>query len=83
MNAYNGQRIGAATVALGLAEGAYELALAYAQEREQFGRPICLTWLDIVDRLPAETTEHAMSAERRSEADCVLDYHEDALLHFR
>jgi 3-sulfinopropanoyl-CoA desulfinase len=28
MNAYNGQRIGAATVALGLAEGAYELALA-------------------------------------------------------
>lgn len=41
MNAYNGQRIGAATVALGLAEGAYELGLAYAQEREQFGRPIC------------------------------------------
>jgi 3-sulfinopropanoyl-CoA desulfinase len=41
MNAYNGQRIGAATVALGLAEGAYELGLAYAQERHQFGRPIC------------------------------------------
>jgi alkylation response protein AidB-like acyl-CoA dehydrogenase len=41
MNAYNGQRIGAATVALGLAEGAYDLALAYTQEREQFGRPIC------------------------------------------
>jgi alkylation response protein AidB-like acyl-CoA dehydrogenase len=40
MTAYNGQRIGAATVALGLAEGAYELALAYVQEREQFGRPI-------------------------------------------
>jgi len=41
MDAYNGQRIGAATVALGLAEGAYELGLAYSQEREQFGRPIC------------------------------------------
>ena len=41
MNAYNGQRIGAATVALGLAEGAYELALGYAKERHQFGRPIC------------------------------------------
>ncbi|HZB93760.1 MAG TPA: 3-sulfinopropanoyl-CoA desulfinase [Stellaceae bacterium] len=40
MEAYNGQRIGAATVALGLAEGAYRLALAYVQEREQFGRPI-------------------------------------------
>jgi alkylation response protein AidB-like acyl-CoA dehydrogenase len=41
MNAYNGQRIGAATVALGIASGAYELALDYAQERVQFGRPIC------------------------------------------
>jgi hypothetical protein len=40
MNAYNGQRIGAATVAFGLAEGAYEAALAYSAEREQFGRPI-------------------------------------------
>ena len=40
MNAYNGQRVGAATVAIGIAVGAYELALAYAHEREQFGRPI-------------------------------------------
>src|SRR5712671_7848497 len=40
MNAYNGQRIGAATVALGLAEGAYELALDYSKTRKQFGRPI-------------------------------------------
>ncbi len=40
MNAYNGQRVGAATVAFGLAEGAYEAALAYSAEREQFGRPI-------------------------------------------
>jgi alkylation response protein AidB-like acyl-CoA dehydrogenase len=40
MDAYNGQRVGAATVALGLAQGAYEHALAYAQSREQFGRPI-------------------------------------------
>ena len=41
MDAYNSQRVGAATVALGLAEGAYDLALAYSKEREQFGRPIC------------------------------------------
>ncbi len=40
MNAYNGQRVGAATVALGIAESAYELALDYARERRQFGRPI-------------------------------------------
>jgi alkylation response protein AidB-like acyl-CoA dehydrogenase len=40
MAAYNGQRLGAATVALGLAQGAFELAVRYAGEREQFGRPI-------------------------------------------
>ena len=40
MDAYNTQRVGAATVALGLAQGAFEAALAYARERHQFGRPI-------------------------------------------
>ena len=40
MAAYNAQRVGAGTVALGLAQGAYELALDHAREREQFGRPI-------------------------------------------
>jgi alkylation response protein AidB-like acyl-CoA dehydrogenase len=40
MAAYNAQRVGAATVALGLAQGAYEPALDPAREREQFGRPI-------------------------------------------
>ena len=49
MHAYNGQRVGAGTVALGIAAGAYELALEYSQQREQFGRPICefqgLQWM--------------------------------------
>ncbi|MFT5393724.1 MAG: alkylation response protein AidB-like acyl-CoA dehydrogenase [Gammaproteobacteria bacterium] len=49
MNAYNGQRVGAGTVALGVAGGAYEQALAYVQERHQFGRPIAefqgLQWM--------------------------------------
>lgn len=49
MNAYNGQRVGAATVALGVAQGAYELALDYARTRQQFGRPIAefqgLQWM--------------------------------------
>jgi len=40
MSAYNGQRLGAATVALGLAQGALEAAAQHAKEREQFGRPI-------------------------------------------
>ena len=41
--------VGLGTVALGIAQGAYEHALAYAQERKQFGRPICefqgLQWM--------------------------------------
>jgi hypothetical protein len=49
MNAYNAQRVGAATVSLGIAQGAYDLALEYSQKREQFGRPICefqgLQWM--------------------------------------
>ena len=40
MRAYNSQRIGAASVALGIAQGAYEEALAYVDQREQFARPI-------------------------------------------
>ena len=40
MNAYNGQRVGAGTVALGVAQGAYEQALDFVKLREQFGRPI-------------------------------------------
>jgi len=49
MNAYNGQRVGAGTVALGVAAGAYETACDYIQLREQFGRPIAefqgLQWM--------------------------------------
>jgi alkylation response protein AidB-like acyl-CoA dehydrogenase len=49
MAAYNSQRVGAGMVALGIAQGAYELALEYTQQREQFGRPICefqgLQWM--------------------------------------
>ncbi|MEE8303446.1 MAG: acyl-CoA dehydrogenase family protein [Candidatus Tectomicrobia bacterium] len=49
MSAYNGQRVGAGTVALGVAQGAFDQAVAYAQERLQFGRPIAefqgLQWM--------------------------------------
>jgi hypothetical protein len=49
MTAYNSQRVGAASVALGIGEGAYEMALGFVQEREQFGRPIAefqgLQWM--------------------------------------
>jgi len=36
----DGGRISIAALGLGIAEGAYKTALAYSQEREQFGRPI-------------------------------------------
>lgn len=40
MNVLNGGRIGIASQALGIATGAYELALKYAQERKAFGKEI-------------------------------------------
>jgi short/branched chain acyl-CoA dehydrogenase len=36
----DGGRISVAAMGVGLAQGAYDLALAYANERQQFGRPI-------------------------------------------
>jgi alkylation response protein AidB-like acyl-CoA dehydrogenase len=40
METLNGGRIGIAAQALGIASGAYELALAYSKERKTFGKPI-------------------------------------------
>ncbi len=40
MKILDGGRISIASLALGIAKGAYEAALKYAQERQQFGRPI-------------------------------------------
>ena len=49
MNAYNSQRVGAGTIAMGVAAGALEHAKRYLKERKQFGRPIAefqgLQWL--------------------------------------
>ncbi len=40
MTTLNGGRIGIASQALGIASGAYELALQYSKERKTFGKPI-------------------------------------------
>src|SRR5437588_349137 len=49
MNAYNSQRVGAGTVAMGIAAGALEHALDWTKSRAQFGRPIAefqgLQWM--------------------------------------
>lgn len=49
MNAYNSQRVGAGTVAMGIAAGALDEALDWVKTREQFGRPIAefqgLQWM--------------------------------------
>ena len=71
MNAYNSQRVGAGTVALGLAAGAYELALDFVKEREQFGRPIAefqgLQWMlaDMSIKLEAARSLTWRAAESR------------------
>jgi len=71
MNAYNSQRVGAGTVGLGLAAGAYELALDFVKEREQFGRPIAefqgLQWMlaDMSVKLEAARSLTWRAAESR------------------
>jgi len=40
MNGYNAQRIGASSVALGIAQGAHDLALAYMDQRVAFGQKL-------------------------------------------
>lgn len=41
MQILDGGRISIAALGLGIAQGAFEAALAYSKEREQFGQPIC------------------------------------------
>jgi alkylation response protein AidB-like acyl-CoA dehydrogenase len=59
MNAYNSQRVGAGTVAMGIAAGALEHAVDFVKTREQFGRPVGefqgLQWMlaDMQTRLTA------------------------------
>ena len=75
MNAYNSQRVGAGTVGLGLATGAYELALDFVKEREQFGRPIAefqgLQWMlaDMSTRLEAARSLTYRAAASRGPGD--------------
>jgi len=41
MGSFGPERVGNAAMCLGIAQGAFELARAYSEQRRQFGRPIC------------------------------------------
>jgi len=73
MQAYNAQRVGAGTVALGIAQGAFEEALAYAKVRHQFGRPIAefqgLQWMLADMSTQLEAARHLLHAAACSGTD--------------
>jgi alkylation response protein AidB-like acyl-CoA dehydrogenase len=77
MTILNAGRIGIAAQALGIAQGAYEAALAYAKLREQFGQPIAefqavgFTLADMATRIKAARLLTYEAAWRK---DQHLDY---------
>jgi alkylation response protein AidB-like acyl-CoA dehydrogenase len=79
MNAYNSQRVGAGTVAMGIAAGALDLALDWVKEREQFGRPIGefqgLQWMlaDMQTQLTASRLMLYAVARSRGEGSAFPD----------
>jgi alkylation response protein AidB-like acyl-CoA dehydrogenase len=81
MTILNAGRIGIAAQALGIAQGAYEAALAYAQVREQFGKPIAeqqavgFTLADMATRIKAARLLTYEAAWRKDQG---LDYIKDA-----
>jgi glutaryl-CoA dehydrogenase len=73
-------RAGVAWMATGCARGAYEYALAYAKERQQFGRPIAGFQLvqDLLVRMLANVTASACLCLRLSQLqdlDAAKDHH--------
>jgi alkylation response protein AidB-like acyl-CoA dehydrogenase len=78
MNAYNSQRVGAGTVAMGVAAGAFEHAVEWVRSREQFGRPIGefqgLQWMlaDMQTHLTASRLMLYAAARSRGPAGSVF-----------
>jgi alkylation response protein AidB-like acyl-CoA dehydrogenase len=78
INAYNSQRVGAGTVAMGIAQGALEHAVSWAKSREQFGRPIGefqgLQWMlaDMQVQLTASRLMLYAAAESRGPGGSVF-----------
>jgi alkylation response protein AidB-like acyl-CoA dehydrogenase len=78
MNAYNSQRVGAGTVAMGVAAGALELASDFVKTRKQFGRPIGefqgLQWMlaDMQTQVTASRLMLYQAARSRGPGDSVF-----------
>jgi len=79
MTAYNSQRVGAGSVAMGIAAGALDLAVAWVKQREQFGRPIGefqgLQWMlaDMQTQLTASRLMLYQAARSRGEGSAFPD----------
>ncbi|MDE2200074.1 MAG: acyl-CoA dehydrogenase family protein [Rhodospirillales bacterium] len=80
INAYNSQRVGAGTVAMGIAAGALDHALAWAERREQFGRRLAdfqgLQWMlaDMQTQLTASRLMlHAAARSRGPDGSAFPD----------
>jgi alkylation response protein AidB-like acyl-CoA dehydrogenase len=79
MTAYNSQRVGAGTVAMGIAAGALDLALDWVKRREQFGRPIGefqgLQWMlaDMQTQLTASRLMLYAAARSRGDGSAFPD----------
>jgi len=79
MTAYNSQRVGAGSVAMGIAAGALDLAVAWVKQREQFGRPIGefqgLQWMlaDVQTQLTASRLMLYQAARSRGEGSAFPD----------
>src|SRR3954453_15891995 len=79
----DGGRISVAAMGVGLAQGCYDLAYAYAREREQFGRPIS-TFAPVQEKLVDIATEieaaRALVYRAAWEKDAGRDFRKSAAM---
>lgn len=86
MKILDGGRISIAALSLGIAKGAYEAALNYAQEREQFGKPISrfqaiafkladmATKIEASELLTRQAAEMKMKGEKMTKESAMAKY---------
>jgi alkylation response protein AidB-like acyl-CoA dehydrogenase len=88
MNGYNGQRVGAGAVALGIAQGAHDLAVDYMKKRKAFGRPISdfqgLQWMMAESEIKLNSARlliyRAASNARKLPNNVMLPYMNEAAM---